>query len=461
MKNNQKPPFRPKAQSGNKSPVGRNYRPEKPQFCPDPARDAAAKLIIKIFDEGKTLDDAMNSERSFADLKGRDRAFAAAIAKDTIRYFGQIEILINHYLQKPLHQAANYMRALLRTAVAQHLGSIAPTHAIIDRAVSLAKTNKSTYSMAGLANAILRKIITGTDNPDLSDIDLIPLAWRNRYIGAYGHEAVAKLAMCLKTQAPVDFTIKSGISDEDKQKILEEFGGELIAPHSMRVKSLPEQFTELSTWQDGLLWVQDVAASIPAKLINAKVGENVLDMCAAPGGKTMQLAADGANITAYDLSDDRLKLVAQNLARTNLKAKLKSGDAKILVEDAKFDAILLDAPCSATGTLRRNMETLWIKNPFDLPKLIEIQCELIRTAAAALKPGGRLVYAVCSLEPEEGDLATASAIEAGLKPDPILPDEVLNLDGVINSSGAARIMPYMLSEKGGLDGFFMARFVKP
>jgi 16S rRNA (cytosine967-C5)-methyltransferase len=153
--------------------------------------------------------------------------------------------------------------------------------------------------------------------------------------------------------------------------------------------------------------------------------------------------------------------VAQNLARTNLKAKLKSGDAKILVEDAKFDAILLDAPCSATGTLRRNMETLWIKNPFDLPKLIEIQCELIRTAAAALKPGGRLVYAVCSLEPEEGDLAVASALEAGLKPDPITPDEVLNLDGVISPNGAARIMPYMLSEKGGLDGFFMARFVKP
>lgn len=453
-----------------KTKIGRNYRPQKPQFCPDLARDAAAHLIVRVFDGKDTLDDAMLKEKSFSSLKGRDRGFAAAVAKDTIRYIGQIDILINHYLQKPLPDTAGYIKALLRTAVGQHLGKIAPDHAIIDRAVALAKTNRESYSMSGLANAILRKIFRNEDNPEISDGDLLPQVWRSRYIANYGVENTDKIASCLKTHAPIDLTLRANLSSEQVAKIHEEFGGEFVTPNNLRVATLPEGFTDFPSWKEGQLWVQDLAASVPAQVLGVKESEEVLDMCAAPGGKTMQLAANGANVTAIDLNEDRLKLVAENLARTNLSARLLAGDAKKimgaqLLEGVKYDAILLDAPCSATGTIRRNLESLWIKTPYDLPKLIEIQCELIRAAAASLKSGGRLVYAVCSLEPEEGDLAFASALEAGLKPLPITAAQIPALGDsakdAIEQRGSLRIMPYMRNEIGGMDGFFIARFVKP
>ena len=417
-------------------------------------------MVWLVLDENITLDEAMHVCHEFANLEGRDRGFAAAITKSTLRFLGHVEILLDAKLQKPLPETANYVRALLRTAIGQHLANLAPLHAIIDRAVELAKSDKKAFGMAGLVNAVLRKTLTETPFPELDDILLLPSTWRNRLISTYGEEKTRKIAQSSIVQAPIDLSLKSCLSETEIQEIINEFGGELIDASSLRIPSLPENFQELPSWQSGKVWVQDLAASLPAKILAVKKGEEVLDMCAAPGGKTMQLAGNFAKVTAIDVNDERLKMVAQNLARTGLYAKLLSGNAKNLIEPNQYDAILLDAPCSATGTIRRNLESLWIKTSFDLPKLIDIQCELIRAAAIGLKPNGRLVYAVCSLEPEEADLAINAAIDAGLKLDKILPSEVLNIDEAIETRGTARILPFMMGEKGGMDGFFIARFIK-
>lgn len=460
-----KPEYKPRPRANDKGQndfgQGRNFSRPPRRRCPDSARDAAARLIWLVLDEHITLDEAMYVCEEFVNLEGRDRGFAAAIAKSTLRYFGHIEILIDDKLQKPLPDTANYVRALLRTAIGQFLGQLAPLHAIIDRAVELAKSDKKAFGMAGLINAVLRKVLTQTPFPIIDDILLLPSAWRTRLISTYGEEKTREIARSSLKQAPIDLTLKSGLNQEEIAQIINEFGGELIGESSLRIPNLPENFQELESWKTGKLWVQDLAATLPAKILAPQKGEEILDMCAAPGGKTMQLAGSFAKVTAMDISDDRMKMVAQNLARTGLYAKLISGNAKNLIEDTKFDAILLDAPCSATGTIRRNLESLWIKTAFDLPKLLQIQSDLIIAAANALKPNGRLIYAVCSLEPEEGDLAINKALELGLTLDPIKPDEILGLSEAIEKRGSARIMPYMLGDKGGMDGFFIARFIKP
>ncbi|KAF0187235.1 MAG: 16S rRNA (cytosine967-C5)-methyltransferase [Hyphomonadaceae bacterium] len=432
-----------------------NRRPQK-RRCPDDARHAAARLIWLVLEENRTLDEVMASEESYAELSGVNRSFAAAIAKSTLRHLGHIDVLLNGALQKPLPETAFYARSILRTGIAQYLADLAPAYAIIDRAVELAKSNKIAFGMAGLVNAILRKIVTKEQKPELKIEDLLPAVWRSRYQSFYGNEITKLIANELLTHSPIDLTILDG----DPVDIQDQFGGEILPNGSLRLASLPEGFTALEAWANGQVIVQNAAASIPAKLLGAKPSENILDMCAAPGGKTMQLAATGAKVTALDLNEDRLRLVAENLARTKLNAKLICGSAQNKAGENCYDAILLDAPCSATGTLKSNLESLWIKSPFDLPKTIQNQEELMRTAAKALKKNGRLVYAVCSLEPEEADLAVAAAIDAGLRLDPIKAEEVSGLEIAIEARGTMRILPHYWSDKGGLDGFFIARFLK-
>jgi 16S rRNA (cytosine967-C5)-methyltransferase len=454
---------RPPRDGGGRPPRRDNFRdndrPRGPRTCPDLARNAAAMLVWLVADEKQTLDEAMQNLEQFASLDGRDRGFAAMVAKSTLRYFGHIEDLLASQIERPLPETANFVRALLRTAVGQLLANIAPPHAIIDRAVSLAKFDKKAFGMAGLVNAVLHRVFEAVPNYKFDDLNLLPLAWRNRYVAAFGEEKARLIAKSLLKPAPIDLSLKQDLTDEELAQILNDFGGYKISA-TLRTNGLPSGFLELDSWKSGNIWVQDLAASMPAQLLKPKRGQQILDMCAAPGGKTMQLASYGAQVTAIDVSEGRIKLVAQNLARTNLHAKLVNGDAKKYTGENQWDSILLDAPCSATGTLRRNLETLLIKTPFDLPKLMEIQCELMRAAAIGVKSGGHIVYAVCSMEPEEADLAISAALEAGLVIDKITPDEVFGLVDAIEERGTLRLLPYMLEEKGGLDGFFIARFRK-
>lgn len=450
---------RPNMRHNNSSNARPSRRVARP--CPDVARDAAARLVWKVLEEGSTLDEAMVIEAKYAELSGRDRSFAAAIVKSTLRYLGHIDILIAQYLAKPLPDTAFYVRALLRIGVAQYLSDLAPVHAIIDRSVELAKSDKVAFGMSGLINAVLRKITAQETKPKLPIIELLPANWRARYKSFYGEEKTEKIASALLNFAPIDLSLKDDLSDIEREKVKIDFGAEIIGKNSLRIGSLPEDLLQIPSWQNGDVWVQDAAAALPVAILKPQKGEDILDMCAAPGGKTMQIAAMGAKVAAIDVSEDRLKLVAQNMARTKLNAKLIKGDARELSGEGAWDAILLDAPCTATGTLRRNLETLWIKTPFDMPKLLEMQAQLIGAAARGLKSGGRLVYAVCSMEPEEADLAIAAAIDAGLKLDPICADEAYSLAEAVEERGTIRLLPYMLGEKGGLDGFFIARFIKP
>jgi 16S rRNA (cytosine967-C5)-methyltransferase len=422
---------------------------------PDPARHAAVCIISHVIDQRWTVEEAMRREQSFVNLDGRDRGFAAHLTLATLRALGIVDAVLATKLSKPLPDSAHYAKALLRVGAAQLIEGLAPPHAAVGRSVDLAKYEATGRGFSGLINAVLRRIATEPlERPH--DRQRVPSLWWSRWRGAYGVEAADAIAASLAKQPALDLSFKGDPAD-----MLEALGGTLLPIGSIRLAETPSDVTSLPFWAEGRIWVQDAAASLPAKLLNAQAGEKVLDMCAAPGGKTLQLAAAGADVTAMDIDAGRIERVAENLARTHLVARLLTGDARDLSGTDSYDAILLDAPCSATGTLRRNPETLWIKTPNDVVKFAPVQVELIHAAAKALKPGGRLVYAVCSLEPEEATMAVSAALAAGLAVDKVRTGEVPSLEEAINAEGYVRILPGMWAESGGLDGFFIARFTKP
>jgi 16S rRNA (cytosine967-C5)-methyltransferase len=430
-------------------------RPSRVMVNPDPARHAAVCIISHVIDQRWTVEEAMRREQAFVTLDGRDRGFAAHLILATLRSLGMVDAVLATKLSKPLPDSAHYAKALLRVGAAQLIEGLAPPHAAVGRAVDLAKYEATGRGFSGLINAVLRRIAT---EPLVRphDRERVPNLWWSRWRGCYGAAAADAIAASLAKQPSLDLSYKGDASD-----MLEALGGTLLQNGSIRLTETPSDVTSLPFWDEGRIWVQDAAASMPAKLLAPKAGEKVLDMCAAPGGKTMQLAASGGDVTAIDIDAARIGKVAENLARTNLVARLLTGDARELSGTQLYDAILLDAPCSATGTLRRNPETLWIKTPSDVAKFAPIQAELIVAAAKALKPGGRLVYAVCSLEPEEAAMAMSAAATAGLSIDTIVPLEVPSLEDAITPDGQLRILPSMWSDIGGLDGFFIARFTKP
>jgi 16S rRNA (cytosine967-C5)-methyltransferase len=430
-------------------------RPPRAPVNPDPARHAAVCIISHIMDQRWTVEEAMRREQSFASLDGRDRGFAAHLILATLRSLGLVDAVLATKLAKPLPDSAHYARALLRVGAAQLIEGLAPPHAAVGRSVDLAKFEATGRGFSGLINAVLRRIATEPyERPH--DRERVPSLWWARWRGAYGAQTADDIASSLARQPAIDLSFTG-----DPSEMLEALEGTLLPTGSIRLSQTPSDVTALPFWSEGRIWVQDAAASLPAKLLNTRQGEKVLDMCAAPGGKTLQLAATGADVTAIDIDAARIGRVADNLARTNLIARLQIGDAREISGHEVYDAILLDAPCSATGTLRRNPETLWIKTPSDVAKFAPVQADLMQAAAKALKPGGRLVYAVCSLEIEEAQIALGAAAQAGLIDAPILPAELPTLEAAITPEGHARILPSYWSEAGGLDGFFIARFKKP
>ncbi len=449
------PPQRPQSPRRDNDKPRDTRRPPRELVNPDPARHAAVCIVSHVMDQRWTVEEAMRREQSFVRLDGRDRGFAAHLVLSTLRALGMVDAVLATKLSKPLPDSAHYAKALLRVGAAQLIEGLAPPHAAVGRAVDLAKYEATGRGFSGLINAVLRRVATEPlERPH--DRQRVPSLWWSRWRGAYGADAADGIAASLSKQPSLDLSYKGDPTD-----MLEALEGSLLPTGSIRLAQTPSDVTALPFWAEGRIWVQDAAASLPAKLLNAKPGEKVLDMCAAPGGKTMQLAATGADVTAIDIDTSRIERIAENMARTHLVARLQAGDARNLAGEGAYDAILLDAPCSATGTLRRNPETLWIKTPGDVAKFAPIQCDLIRAAAKALKSGGRLVYAVCSLEPEEATMAVSAALEAGLVADPIVAGELPSLEVALTTEGFVRILPSMWAELGGLDGFFIARFIKP
>ena len=404
------------------------------------ARAVAVEILTGILGEGRMLEDVAD-----LGLPPADRARALRLAETTLRHIEPVDKLLDRHLRKspPLP-----VRNVLRLAVMERaLGT--PAHGVVNAAVEIVRQSKRTAHLAGLVNAVLRAL-PETDVLAGVPVQKLPRWLRQPLVHGWGREVVTAIEAVHSTEPPLDLTLRPGFPVPE---------GELLPTGSLRLREAG-QVSALPGYDQGGWWVQDAAAAMPARMLDAQAGERVLDLCAAPGGKTLQLAATGAEVTALDMSGPRMARVEANLKRTGLAATCITADALHWQPDAPFDAILLDAPCSATGTIRRHPDLPFVKDGSEIPDLVALQAALIDRALGWLKPGGRLVFSTCSLLAEEGEdqLAAALTRHKGLAVDRPA------LTGVDESwwtdAGGLRLRPDYWADQGGMDGFFMARLRK-
>ena len=417
----------------------------KPVLSPDPTRTAALSLLSAVLDRHRPLEDALDS---LPPMDARDRAAAHRLAAAALRRRGTIDAVLEPYLQRT--PPAEGMH-ILRLGVAALLFLDTPAHAAVGTAVALARA-RNLPKLAGLVNAILRRVAeTGAaalEELDGPRLDTPPWLWTS-----WGVDA-RDIATAHQSEAALDLTLGANALPPD----LTAGGGVLLPTGSLRFPP-GTRVTELAGFETGAFWVQDAAAALPARLLGAEPGQHVADLCAAPGGKTAQLAASGAAVTAVELNPARMQRLATNLARLGLSAEMVRADARVWRPAEPLDGVLLDAPCSATGTIRRHPDVPYLKRQSDVLALTQMQDQLLAAATAMLKPGGRLVYAVCSLQPEEGRArAEAALARLPLDPDPIRRSELPELAAAIGREGFVRTHPGLWPQHGGLDGFFIARF---
>ncbi|NGM44107.1 methyltransferase domain-containing protein [Rhodobacter sp. SGA-6-6] len=397
------------------------------------ARAAAVAMLDAVLGEGRML-----AEADMA-LPPEDRARALRLAAAVLRRLEPADrALAAHLRKRPPLRAMNILRLAV---VERSLG--APGHGVVNAAVEIVRANRKTAHLAGLVNAVLRAVPEGA----LPGVQKLPRWLRQPLVHAWGREVVAGIEAVHAAEPPLDLTLRPGAEAPE---------GEALPTGSLRLAA-GGQVSALKGYAAGGWWVQDAAAALPARLLDARPGERVLDLCAAPGGKTLQLAAAGASVVALDVSEVRLARLRENLARTGLTAEVVAADALDWQPGEAFDAILLDAPCSATGTIRRHPDLPFVKDGSDLPGLVALQAQLLDRALSWLKPGGRLVFATCSLLPEEGEGQLAGALARH----PGLAVERVDLPGVETGwwteAGGLRTRPDLWAERGGMDGFFMAR----
>lgn len=405
------------------------------------ARRAALQLLDAVLRRGQTLDAASSAIRG---LSGPDHALSVAIAGEALRRLPDIDRLIDSATRKPLPDDSK-ARMVLRLALAQKIGLSTPDHALVATALPLVDGGPRRL-VHGVLGTLLRRGVEAIDSPRLPED--VEARWRTDW----GDKVVEAARRQIARRPPLDLTFAEGA---EAPAYAQANGGLSLAHANVRLQSRP--VAELPGFADGRWWVQDLAASLPARLLPA-TARDVLDLCAAPGGKTMQLAAAGHRVTAVDSSASRLGRLADNLQRTGLSAELVEADALIWEPDRHFDAILLDAPCSASGTFRRHPEVLYRARPSVIAECASRQRVLLDRAAAWLKPGGSLVYCVCSLEPQEGEAVVRDFAEHKSRWRIAAPDD-LPAFVPISSEGWVRILPGLLDAEGGLDGFFMARLV--
>ena len=409
-----------------------------------PVRRAALRLIDAVLRRGETLEQAEGA--ALADIRNApDRALARAIAGETLRWLTDLDALIDGATKQRLPEDAK-ARMVLRLMLAQALRLDTPPHAVIATGLSLLEGGPRRLAH-GVFSALDKQGATLPEMPTLPE----------RVVQRWGAEKAAAIAPGLAFPPELDLALRDPAETQTRAV---QMGGVSLAPGHIR---LPRgaQVESLADYKAGAWWVQDLAASLPARLLGKGEGRSALDLCAAPGGKTMQLASAGWKVTALDLSKRRLDLLKDNLKRTGLKASPVRADALTWEPKHRFDAILIDAPCTATGTCRRHPDVLHRIGKGQIAEMIELQRELIARAATWLNPGGTLVYAVCSLEAEEGEEQGAWIDAAlGLIPVPIRAEE-LPAGLAPTAEGWLRTHPGMLAEAGGLDGFFVGRWVKP
>jgi len=418
------------------------------------ARRAALAAISDVLRKRRPLDVALEQALAVAKLDTRDAGFARAIATETLRRFGQLDSILRHFVPKspPPHKAGTTMEILLAGACELLFLDVAP-HAAVDAANHLAQDDSKAVHFKSLINAVLRRVsregkaLAETTDQALNTPDWL---WR-RWLADFGAEGAGSIQTAHLSIPPLDLVLKSNDAATLFPDAVALAPGRLRLGNSGNVEALPG-------FHDGVWWVQDFAASLPARLLGDVAGARVIDLCAAPGGKTAQLAAAGASVTAVDLVPERLRMVEENLARLRLNAECIAADARDWRPTSPAPFVFLDAPCTATGTIRRHPDLPWIKSAADIPACESLQSELLSAAADMTAPGGTLVYAVCSLEPEEG----VDQIEAFLRTRtdftrvPITADDVFE-SAFVSSAGDLRTLPYYWHDKGGMDGFYAAR----
>jgi 16S rRNA (cytosine967-C5)-methyltransferase len=408
----------------------------------DPTRDAAFDLLSAVLERRRPLEEALDALPA---MEPRDRAAAHRLAAAVLRRLGSLDAVLEPFLKKAPPEK---VRLMLHLGAAQLLLLDTPAHAAVATSVALARRRGLT-PFAGLVNAVLRRVSeagpAALEGIDGLRLDTPPWLW-----ASWGPAARA-IAEAHEHEAPLDLTLRPGAEPPP--------GGEALPTGSLRFPA-GTRVAELPGYAEGAFWVQDAAAALPAQLLAARPGERVADLCAAPGGKTAQLAASGARVIAVERDSRRLARLRENLARLRLAAETVQGDAAEWQSPAPLDAVLLDAPCSATGTIRRHPDVPHLKRPRDIAALTAQQDRLLAAAARMLRPGGRLVYAVCSLQPEEGWPRVEQAQRLGLRLDPFSPEELAGLPEARTPEGALRTHPGLWPERGGMDGFFAARLVK-
>jgi len=409
----------------------------------DPTRESAFDLLTAVLERRRPLEEALGALPA---QQSRDRAAAHRLAACVLRRMGTLDAVLEPYLKR---EPPDPVRIVLRIGAAGLLFLETPGHAAVATAVALART-RSLAPFAGLVNAVLRKVATA-GAAALADLDSPRLDTPAWIWSAWGPAARA-IAMAHQTEAPLDVTLKPGIAPPERGMLLPT--GSVRFPAGTRVADIPG-------FEIGALWVQDAAAALPARLLDARPSERVADLCAAPGGKTGQLATTGAAVTAVERDPARVERLVANLQKWNLHADVITADAIAWTRPAPFDAVLLDAPCSATGTIRRHPDVAHLKRKRDVDSLIQSQDSLLNAAASMLRPNGRLIYAVCSLQPEEGATRIAEAVRKGrLRHDPFRPDELAALPEALTKDGFLRTHPGLWADRGGMDGFFAARLIR-
>ncbi|WP_244484477.1 RsmB/NOP family class I SAM-dependent RNA methyltransferase [Mesorhizobium sp. Root552] len=431
------------------------------------ARKAAARLLAAVIDAHTPLDGLTDNEHGhpqYMSLDMRDRALVRAILATALRHRVTIGNLISHRLDKPLPANATALSHILHVAAAQVLFLDIPDSAAVDLAVTHAKSDPRTVRFSGLVNALLRALVRAKETElakTLAATDDAPEWFLSKLIEAYGLDEARSILAAHRLEAPVDITVKSS-----PEMWAERLGGVVLPTGSVRLEKLTAAVTELPGFKEGAWWVQDTAASLPARLLGDIRGLSVADLCAAPGGKTAQLILAGASVTAMDTSKSRLARLRQNLERLSLSADVVQADLLKFQPEKPFDAVLLDAPCSSTGTVRRHPDVPWTKTPDDIAKLADLQRRLIAKAVAITKPGGTIVFSNCSLDPLEGEdlLSTFLTETPGVRIDPVSISEVDGIAPFVTEQGTLRTTPAGLNlgsaSLSGLDGFFAARLRK-
>lgn len=430
------------------------------------ARRLAVQMIEAVLVDSRTLEDAMEKadrNPAVAGLEPRDRGFARLIAATVLRRLGSLDAVLSRFLERPLPINQPRPRSILLAAAAQVLMLATPAHAAINLAVEQCRRDPKADRFDKLANAVMRRvasegpaILAGLDTPR---IDIPDWLW-SKWVASYGEPVARRIASASLAEAPLDLSVK-----EDATKWAERLGGSVLATGSVRLTEAG-RIEELAGFKDGGWWVQDAAAGLPTRLLGSVAGLDVADLCAAPGGKTASLAVAGARVTAVDQSEERLKRLADNVSRLGIgdQVTMIAADIATWEPERQFDAVLLDAPCLSTGTIRRHPDLLHLKRPSDLERIVALQGALLERAGRMVKPSGRLVYCVCSLEPEEGERVVDAFLESSpeFQRQAISPAELKGSIDWLTRAGDLRTLPFHEPSPGqpGMDGFYAARLVK-